>query len=543
MIKLGEALFEEGLIAREQLDEALKAQKNDRRKLGELLVERGWIEDQKLSEVLARLFQIPFVRLSEGKINEKILSTIPQELIQRHKIIPLDIKDNCLTVATSNPLDMTALQEIQLKCGYLVNPVMAGRLDIERHLQNFSASFHTLDAMRALEKKDMEGSHVGQLVESIFRHAIGERASDIHFEPQAEKMRVRFRIDGVLYEKSPIPKGLSRNVISRIKIISGMDVADNRRPQDGRASFKAGQDEYDLRISSIPDMFGENLVLRILNKQFVSRSFESLGMEPEQVKVLTKLMERPYGLILVTGPTGAGKTTTLYSALNLLNSVSKNIISVEDPVEYQLSGITQTAVSPFTGYTFATAIRYILRHDPDVIMVGEIRDVETADMAIRAALTGHLVFSTMHTNSAAGAITRLLEMDIEPFLISSAVQGVLAQRLVRRLCPHCRKEYRPTEDVVESLKSFVPAAGGLTLAAAVGCEACLQTGFQGRAGVFEMLEVDERIRAMMLKSAGEKEIAQAAIEKGMKNLRMAGLARAVSKLTTLEEALRIAFVE
>ena len=543
MVKLGEFLFEEGLIAREQLDEALEAQKHDRRKLGELLVERGWIEDQKLTEVLARLFQIPFVRLSEFKINEKTLSLIPQEFLQTHKIIPLAVQDNCLTVATSNPLDVASLQEIQYKCGYLVNPVMAGRLDIERHLQQFSSSLRTIDAIRALEKKDMEGAHVGQLVETILRQAIGERASDIHFEPLVDKMRVRFRIDGMLYEKSPIPKGLARNVISRIKIIAGMDVADSRRPQDGRTSFKVGHDEYDIRISSIPDMLGENLVLRILNKQFVSRSFESLGMEPEQISAMKKIMERPYGLMLVTGPTGAGKTTTLYSVLNLLNSVSKNIISVEDPVEYQLSGITQTAVSAYTGYTFATAIRYILRHDPDIIMVGEIRDVETAEMAIRAALTGHLVFSTMHTNSAAGAITRLLEMNIEPFLISSAVQGVIAQRLVRRLCPNCRREYRPTEDVMESLKSHVTNPEKFTLASAQGCEMCLQTGYQGRVGVFEMLEVDERIRAMMLKSSGEKEIAQAAVEKGMKNLRTAGLLKAVHKLTTLEEALRIAFVE
>lgn len=543
MSRLGEILFEEGLIEPSQLTAALEEQKTDKRKLGRVLVDKGWVSEDKLTEVLARIFQLPYIRLSNTIVDKKVLGIVSYELMQNYKVFPISFKNDNLIVATNDPLDVAALQEVQYKSGYPVNPVMASLHDIEEYLRGYSDSLHTINAMKAVSDKSYEGTPVQQLVDSFINTAIKEKASDIHFEPLKDRMRVRFRIDGVLYERNPIPKELERNVISRIKIISGMDVAENRRPQDGRSSVVKDNQEYDLRISTLPDILGESLVLRILNKNFMSRSFESLGMDASETKIMKRLMHRPYGLVLVTGPTGSGKTTTLYSILTQLNQVAKNIVSVEDPVEYILEGINQTAINKLMGYTFATAMRHILRHDPDIIMIGEIRDAETAEIAIQAALTGHLVFSTVHTNTAAGAITRLLEMNIEPFLISSAMNGVIAQRLVRKLCPNCKTEYMPTDEIFQNIKRIIPLSTPPKLAQRVGCDQCLQTGYAGRTGIFEILECDDDIRKLILKSASEEDILQKALPKGMKNLRMAGFQNVVKKITTLEEVIRTTFID
>jgi len=541
--KLGEVLFEEGIIDHAQLLEALEIQKKDHRRLGEVLIEKGWIDDEKLTEILARILQLPFVRLSEIHIDEDLLVLIPRELMRGHKVFPVALKDNSLTVATHDPLDVAALQEIQYKSGYHVVPVMAGRQDIEEHLDQFSESLNTLQAIQKAGLPGIDDAPIIHLVNSVIAQAIEQKASDIHFEPQRNEMRVRFRIDSVLYAKTPIPKELELKVLSRIKIISGMDVADSRRPQDGRMSLSTGQGEYDIRVSTLPKTLGESIVLRILSKKFLNRSFESLGMAQSEIAVINKLIRQPHGMILVTGPTGSGKTTTLYSMLNILNQVSHNIITVEDPVEYEMEGVNQTTINNRAGYSFATAIRHILRHDPDVIMVGEIRDVETAEIAIRAALTGHLVLSTMHTNTAAGAVTRLLEMKIEPFLISSAVNAVIAQRLVRKLCPFCKKEYTPTDEIISSVGKMISLPDNLTFSKAAGCEQCSQTGFMGRVGVFELLEIKENIRNMVLKSASEEDILRTAITKGMRTLRTSGFEKVFKKITTLEEVLRITSVE
>ncbi len=372
---------------------------------------------------------------------------------------------------------------------------------------------------------------------------VKERVSDIHLEPMAQHMRVRFRIDGVLYEKAPVPKDMERKVLSRIKILSGMDVADSRRPQDGRMTLPEQYKNFDVRVSTLPDIMGENMVLRLLDKSFTKFSFDSLGMDEVEIDMIKKLVTRPYGIMLVTGPTGAGKTTTLYSVLNSLNPPTRNIITVEDPVEYKIPGINQTLINTKSGYTFATAIRHILRHDPNVIMIGEIRDVETAEIAIRAALTGHLVLSTLHTNTAAGAIMRLLDMNIEPFLIQSSMIAVIAQRLVRRLCPKCKKEYIPSDEVRESIARYCEVPNDITLASPVGCEQCFQTGFAGRVAVYELLNVNEGIRNLILKAPSEHDITQLAVSKGMKTLRKAGLDKALKKVTSLEEVMGISFME
>ncbi|MCC6759167.1 MAG: type II/IV secretion system protein, partial [Candidatus Omnitrophica bacterium] len=334
-------------------------------------------------------------------------------------------------------------------------------------------------------------------------------------------------------------KELERQVLSRFKVMAGMDVADNRRPQDGRTMINFRGQNYDIRLSTIPDILGENLVMRILTKDYFNKDMSALGFDKDEIALINKITDRPHGLILTTGPTGSGKTTTLYSMLERLNQPGRNIITVEDPVEYEMTGVTQTAINDFIGYRFATAIRHILRHDPDIIMIGEIRDVETAEIAIRAALTGHLVLSTMHTNTAAGAITRLLEMNIEPFLISTSVSAVFAQRLARVLCPHCKQEYIPAADVVEHIKEFCPDTKDVKLAHPEGCDRCLWTGFSGRTGIYEILDVDDIMRALILKRASEKEMINAATTNGMKSLRASGIKKTLKKVTSIDEILRI----
>lgn len=538
--KLGELLLEKEWIQRSELSQALEDQRLDQRKLGEILSAKGILEEQKLTEALAELFQMPFVRLSETKIDQSVFSVLSNDLLQTYQVFPLEVKDNnVLLLATNDPLNVSALQDIQYKTGYSVEPVMASSAEIKKFLEEYADSLHTVSAIKTDKSSDKEGGYVMELVDSIIRSAIREKASDIHLEPMKKQLRVRFRIDGVLYEKAPVNSDLARNVIARLKIMAGMDVTENRKPQDGRIGFTHNNLGYDLRLSSLVNVHGEDMVLRILSKEFHGQSFEALGMADEDIVTINKLIAQPHGLILVTGPTGAGKTTSLYSMLEVLNQSTKNIISVEDPVEYEIEGINQTAINKFTDYTFATSMRYILRHDPDVIMLGEIRDVETAEAAIRAALTGHLVLSTMHTNTAAGAITRLLEMDIEPFLIASAVKGVVAQRLVRKVCPSCHKEYMPFPEIKHKIEKSLAGKQVDKLVKAVGCSACLQTGFNGRCGVFEVLTVDEKMKEMMLAQKSEREIHERAIEQGMKSLTVDGMHKVNNKKTTIEEIVRI----
>ncbi|MBL8013144.1 MAG: Flp pilus assembly complex ATPase component TadA [Candidatus Omnitrophica bacterium] len=543
-LQIGQLLINEGMITEAQLAEALEVQKKDKRKVGEILIDRKFVTENQVLTVIARIYQLPFVSLSQVRIEERVFGVIPFETLKKLKVFPIEATDQSITIAINDPLDVSALQEIQYNCGLQVKPVLAGNKDIMESLERHAESFQAARSMAPAKDVKTEIAPVISLVESLIALAIKERVSDIHLEPMVDKLRVRFRIDGVLYEKTPIAKDLERKVLTRIKILSGMDVAESRRPQDGRMLLPLQYSDYDVRVSTLPDIMGENMVMRLLDKSFTKFSLDTLGMDVHEIELIKKLIRRPYGMILVTGPTGAGKTTTLYSMINTLNQPCRNIITVEDPVEYKIPGVNQTLINVKAGYTFATAIRQMLRHDPNVIMVGEIRDMETAETAIRAALTGHLVLSTLHTNTAAGAIMRLLDMKIEPFLIQSSVIAVIAQRLVRRLCTHCKKEYVPSEEIIRSLKDFgseIPA--NVTLAAPVGCEQCFDTGYSGRVAVYELLPVNEEVKRLILKSPSEADITKAAVARGMKTLRLAGLEKALSKVTTLEEIMGITFME
>ena len=537
--KIGEILLANGLIQHPQLVRALESQKHNPRKLGEVLVEMGFIEEVKLVEVLADIFRLPYIKLNDVVIDDAALQLVSSEYMQSNKVLPIALKDGVLTIAMRNPLDVSLLQELQIKCGCPIYPVMASTTEINEHLPRFITHVQKIKEQAQENRIKEQSSPMVRLVNDLLEQAIAEKVSDIHLQPQKKHLRVRFRIDGILYDKPPIEKVLERQVLSRFKVMAGMDVADNRKPQDGRAMVTFRGQNYDIRLSTIPDILGENLVMRILTKDYFNKDMSALGFDKIEISLINKIVERPHGLILTTGPTGAGKTTTLYSMMERLNQPGRNIITVEDPVEYEMTGITQTAINDFIGYRFATAIRHILRHDPDIIMIGEIRDVETAEIAIRAALTGHLVLSTMHTNTAAGAITRLLEMDIEPFLISTAVSAVFAQRLARVLCPHCKEEYTPAPEVQESLKAFNPAGTDLVLAKPEGCVRCLNTGFAGRTGIYEILDVDDDFRSLILKRASEKEMIAAANKNGMNNLRASGIRKTIKQITSLEEIIRI----
>jgi type II secretory ATPase GspE/PulE/Tfp pilus assembly ATPase PilB-like protein len=448
-----------------------------------------------------------------------------------------------LKVAINDPLNLSRLQELEYKTGLRVNPVMVSREDLQRCLKHISGREKIVeDARPETEEIALSGESATVLVEKLIQRAIHEKTSDIHLEPRQDGFRIRFRIDGILYEKEKFNKKLERNILSRIKILCGMDVAESRRPQDGRMTVHSDLGEYELRASTLPNINGENMVLRVLSKNFSGQDFQALGMELGDQRVVMEMIQKPHGLILVTGPTGSGKTTSLYSVLSQLNENSKNIISVEDPVEYELPGINQTMVNRQLGYTFANAMKNILRHDPDIIMVGEIRDKETAEMAIQAALTGHLVLSTIHTNTAAGAITRLVEMDIEPFLIGSALNGVIAQRLIRHLCPTCKRKVSPDKEMMSVVERVIPDAEVKELSVPVGCPDCLLTGYQGRTAIFEVFKVDQAIRELILRKAHEPDLVACAHQSGLRDLRQAALKKALTHETSIDEVMRITMV-
>lgn len=562
--KLGEILIRWGIIDKERLYQVLEIQKKVKKRIGEILVEKGFVAEQQITEALAQEYHLPIVDLTTIQMDERLLKMFSYQFLKKHNVVPLKVEGDYLIVAISDPLNLSALQELRHISGYRIKPTMASLSKIKNFIDKYYGPLRSAqEAIKEIvveekkefdereEKKSLKELEVAvqeapivKLVNSVVGEAIKQKASDIHFEPQRESLRIRFRIDGVLYEKMQVPKELQSAVISRIKIISGMDIAEKRRPQDGRMSIISGEGrEFDIRVSTLPDIFGEKVVLRLLDKKSIIRPLESLGMSGGELETIKSLIYQPYGMILVTGPTGSGKTTTLYSVLNILNDESRNIVTVEDPVEYELVGVNQTAINVRAGYTFATAIRHILRQDPDIIMIGEIRDLETAEIAIQAALTGHLVLSTLHTNNAPGAITRLLDMNVEPFLIGSAVIGVIAQRLVRRLCSFCRKEYKIPDDIKKKIPREISYGKDLIAARPAGCEKCYNIGYSGRTGIFEILTMDDEIREFILKRANESEIAQLAISKGMSTLKASGFKKVLEKVTSLEEVMRVTLVE
>jgi type II secretion system protein E len=547
---LGRILIEKGLVTEANLNRALQIQQDTGKLLGEVLVEQSICSAEDVLVALSEQLRMPYVRLTERMVENDAIARLPADLAYRHQALPLVLNNGRIRVAVGDPFNFAAIDDIRIATGLYVEPVLASPADISRlvekhYMQRMLEETHGGgEDIEVLEEDETEigdlqrmakEAVVIQWVNMMLRQAIQDRASDVHIEPFERGWRVRFRIDGVLHEVPAPPKRLQAAVVSRVKIMAEMDIAERRLPQDGRIKLRVSGREVDLRVSTVPTLFGESVVMRILEKSSVIFGMEELGMLPETFTKFRKIIGIPHGIVLVTGPTGSGKTTTLYTALRETYTVEKKIITIEDPVEYQLDGVNQIHVRPKIGLTFANGLRHILRQDPDIIMVGEIRDAETAEIAIHAALTGHLVFSTIHTNDAAGAVTRLLDMGIEPFLVSSSLEGVLAQRLVRKVCDACAQP-EPAKPLM-SAKQGLPAPSNRRRGQ--GCEDCKFTGYRGRAGIFELLALDEDIRTMVVNHATAGEIAEAAIKRGMKTMLRDGMEKVELGMTTIEEVTRV----
>jgi len=559
--RIGDILTEQGLITPKQLKEALEAQKNgNKKRLGEIFVETGVITREELYEILQYVYETEYVDLSDYVIDPEVISLIPEKVASQFKLIPISKSDNELIIAMANPLDVYAIDFVRSHTKIKkIKSLLAPEEDILNTINSYYELGEYDDIIEKLgtevifkEEEEEEDSKkleaisreapIIQLVNMLIVQGVKDRASDIHIEPNEKGLLIRFRIDGMLHDIRTLPNNIKSAVISRIKILAKMDIAERRLPQDGRFQVKFGTREVDLRVSTIPTVLGEKVVLRLLDKSKGLIKLEQLGFIPEQLEEFESIISKSYGIILLTGPTGSGKTTTLYAALNEVNSKDKNIITVEDPVEYKLNRINQIQIKPKINLTFANTLRSILRQDPDIIMVGEIRDSETAQIAVQAALTGHLVFSTLHTNDAASALTRLIDMDVETFLISSSVIGVIAQRLVRVICEKCKEEYTPGKDVLSGLELKANSKGDdkVKLYRGTGCSFCKNTGYFGRTSIYELIVLDEEIRALIISKASSNLIKDAAIKKGMKTLKDSGLEKVLQGITTIEEVLRVA---
>ncbi len=544
-----ELLLERGLVTVEAIEAAKEEVKRTGLSLEKALEKLGYLTQEDIANTQADALGIPYMDLKDYNVDVTLMEEVPGNLAKKYKALPLLKVGDSLTVAMADPRDIMAIDQLRrsMKVGAIV-PVLATEERIQNILDEYYGIVGSLeDIVKAvdrekfteIEDKDLaeaaEETPIIKLVNYIILQAVKDKVSDIHIEPELELSRVRYRIDGMLHEANNIPKKLHRAVVSRIKILSQLDIAESRIPQDGKVRMRVSGADLDIRVSTFPTIHGENVVMRLLMKSSVLLGLKELGFASRYLEGFNKLIRKPNGIILVTGPTGSGKTTTLYAALSTINSIEKNIITVEDPVEYELPLIRQMQVNPKAGITFATGLRSILRQDPDIIMVGEIRDLETAEVAIQAALTGHLVFSTLHTNDASSALTRLVDMGVEPFLISSSVIGILAQRLVRLICNNCKEKYTPPPEVLKDLglESKIDFYRGK------GCEECKGTGYSGRSGIYELLILDEEIRKLVESKKSSDEIKKKAREKGMVFLREDGLERVTSGLTSPEEVLRV----
>ena len=526
----GESLVEKGLITEEQLRHAELEARASAKSMRRIIIETGLISEEDLTAFLSQQLDLPVVDLSNYLIDPETIDQIPESLARKHLLIPiLRIGDN-LTVAMVDPLDVFALDELHMKTGLNIEPVLATETEVKKSLnQHYGAKGTLEEVIDGLDREKLEvkpGQEmelkrlqviadeppVVRLVNMIIIEAARQGASDIHIEPEEDTLKIRFRIDGLLHERTGPPKYLQSAVISCIKVMAELDIAERRVPQDGRTQMKMEGRDIDIRVSCVPTIYGENVVLRLLDRSQIILELQQLGFSPLVLTQYEKLIHSPHGIILVCGPTGSGKTTTLYASLNAINSEDKNIITIEDPIEYHLPGIRQMQVNPKVGLRFTEGLSAVLRQDPDVIMVGEIRNVETAKAAVQAALTGHLVFSTLHTNDAPGAVTRLLDMGVEPFLISSSVIGVLSQRLVRTICAECKGK---------------------------GCKACLQCGLRGRLGIFELMIPSEEMRSLITAKASADEIRKAAIKAGMQLLCEDGRKKVEDGITTMQEVMRV----
>jgi len=546
-----------GLLTEEQLEFALREQEETGERLSDVLIRLGFLSREDLTQALSAHFGLVPVKLSEYNPTPEVVARVPPPLARKYKIVPLEVKDGVLTIALSDPLDFLGLENLEKMLGTKIKAVLANEREIEQMINRlYGVEEETIDTiLEELTEQDItfaqtvsevveetelaEEAPIIRLVSLLILEAFRARASDIHVEPMANKLRIRYRIDGVLHEVPAPPKRLEGAIISRIKILAGMDIAEKRLPQDGRIMVNVMGRQLDLRVSSLPGIHGESVVMRILDKSSLLYGLTELGFLEEDLERWKSVISLPNGIILVTGPTGSGKTTTLYAVLNELNLPDRKIITIEDPVEYQISGINQLQVKPQIGLTFANALRSILRQSPDIIMVGEIRDTETAEIAVRAALTGHLVFSTLHTNDAAGAVTRLIDMGIKPFLVASALQAVMAQRLVRKVCPKCAEPAKIEEPILREIEQVVGTLEGANFLRGKGCSECNMTGYRGRTAIFELLVVSENIRKLILQRATSYQIREAARAEGMKLLREDGWIKVYRGITTPEEVIRI----
>jgi type IV pilus assembly protein PilB len=596
-MRLGDLLLKEGLVSREQLDKALLEGKQNGTRLGYALVKLGYVQETDITKMLARQFRMPAVDLSRFEVDPRIAKLIPADLATKHLVLPLKRDGRTLTVAMADPTNLGVIDDLKFITRYDIFPVIAGeytlRNAVEKYYESSDAALQTLlkdidseteGDIEVVEEKEEEmtaaalaaaidDAPVVKLINGILTDAVRRGASDIHFECFEHELRVRYRVDGALQEIMKPPLKLRAALVSRFKIMAQLNIAERRVPQDGRIKLKIGKKVIDFRVSTLPTLFGEKIVLRILDKGNLTLELEKFGIEPRAEADLMEAVMNPYGMVLVTGPTGSGKTTTLYSALSKVNTMDVNIMTAEDPVEYNLFGINQVLVRTDIGMTFAAALKAFLRQDPNIIMVGEIRDLETGGIAIKAALTGHLVMSTLHTNSAPETVTRLLDMGLEPFNVASALNIVLAQRLVRRICNNCKTQYAAdpdemralkipedatfrsmafTEEAVENAKktstkhakpfsdeyNFDTRLWDMTFFKGAGCDSCNGSGLKGRQGIYEVMAMSQRLRKLILQNVGAQEIKEAAVEDGMLTLRMDGLLKIMKGITTVEQVVR-----
>ncbi|MCC6749803.1 MAG: type IV-A pilus assembly ATPase PilB [Deltaproteobacteria bacterium] len=558
MSRLGELLVRENLISAQQLQEAQRESSKTGGRLGYSLTRMGYIAEADLTNFLSKQYGVPSINLSEFDIDEDVIALIPKEVAQKHRCIPVNRAGASLIVAMADPANIYAIDDLKFLTGYNIEVVVASDAAVEEAIQRYYDRVNYSEVMEGFDESEIDFSDdsddmnvvdlekasgeapVVRLVNLILINAMKKGASDIHIEPYEKKLRVRYRIDGVLYEEMNPPLKLKNALVSRIKIMSSLDIAERRLPQDGRIKLKLGKGrEMDYRVSVLPTMFGEKVVLRLLDKSNLQLDMTKLGFDQKPLDDFMKMIHQPYGMVLVTGPTGSGKTTTLYSAMSELNKTTENISTAEDPIEYNLPGINQVQMHDDIGFNFATALRAFLRQDPDIIMVGEIRDFETAEIAVKAALTGHLVLSTLHTNDAPSTVNRLLNMGIEPFLVTASVNLILAQRLARKVCADCKEETPSNPQSLIDMGMAPEDAASVRIYRGRGCRTCNNTGYKGRLALYEVMTLHEELKEMVLQGASTAELKAEAIRLGMQTLRQAGIKKIIEGITAPEEVLRV----
>lgn len=556
--RIGDILLEEQIITQEQLEEALATAKNEKKKIGEAVVELGYATEQSIAEALSSQLGFEYVNLTSVTIPENVLSLIGENVLRRHVMIPYAFNPNNMNqvlVAMADPMDMTAIDDFNIVTNLQVVPAVATSNDIFLALDRYYGNTETMKAAQEYAKEregiaaklqegdatsqDVQNSPVVQLVNSMVEQAARQRTSDIHIEAKEDSVRVRFRIDGSLYEKFTYSIHLLPAIMARLKIMSGMDIAEKRKPQDGRFSILVDKVEFDIRVSVLPTVYGEKCVMRLAKKKALTRDKSELGFSPSELKDFDDILKNPNGILLVTGPTGSGKSTTLYTALSELNKIDVNIVTVEDPVEANIDGINQVQVNVKADLTFANALRSILRQDPDIIMIGEIRDGETASIAVQASITGHLVVSTLHTNSAAGSINRLVNMGVEGYLLADSLVGIIAQRLVRRLCPYCKRAHVLTEFEKKMMK--IRPDANLEIFEPVGCDHCDKTGYSGRIGIYEIMKITPHLKELISRNATVSELKEAAMGEGMHTLRQSATLLVLEGITSYSEMVKTTF--